>query len=103
MLQVIAPLTLVPVTIFMKVDSLAVSLVVHPVTLISITTAMRELSVAMGPVIFPVAFVASAVSPNLRALPVSEPSDPLACVFRPSHVRVRLLHNSFRMRIIWLV
>ena len=87
----------------MNVDALAVGLIVHPVALIHVTVDMGELTVAMGPVILPVAFVAGAVGPSLRALSISEATDPLSCVLRASRVRVRLPLLSLRIWVIWLV
>ena len=89
MLQVIHPLAFVSRPIHMNVDSLPVGLIVNPVALVDISVDMSELAEAMRPVVLPVTFVAGTVLPNLLAVAVSEPTDPLARVLRIGRVGVR--------------
>lgn len=88
MLEVLLPLALVPGSIHMDIDALAICLIIDPVSLINIPIDVGELSKTMGPVVLPVAFVAGAVRPDLLSIAISESTDPLSCILGPCRVSV---------------
>lgn len=78
MLEIILPFTLVPGTVLMHVDSIAVGLVIEPLALEHVAIHVPEFSIAAGFVEPPVAFVFGAVLPDLHAITVLQVSEPLA-------------------------
>ena len=77
-LEIVLPFTLVPGTVLMDVDAIAVGLVVEPLALENVAVHVPEFSIAAGLVEPPVALVFGAVLPDLDAVSVLQVSEPLA-------------------------
>ena len=101
MLLVLLPLTLIPCSIGVHVDSEAMSLVVLPVTLINIAIRVDQPALAISLVILPIALVQTAIRPDLESstVPSVRSGKPLSLVLgiildrrqRPSFSLLRIL------------
>ena len=66
----------------MNVNALAVGLVIHPIAFINISVDMSEFAESVRSIIFPIALIAGTITPDLLAIAVAEPTDPLTRVLR---------------------
>lgn len=73
----------------MNVNALAVGLVIHPIAFIYISVDMGKLAESVRSIIFPIALIACTIAPDLLAIAVAEPTDPLTRVLRTGRVGVR--------------
>jgi len=77
-LEIIFPFTLVPGTVLMNVDSIAVGLVIEPLTFEDITIHVPEFSITASLIEPPVALVFGAILPDLDTVTVLQVSEPLS-------------------------
>jgi hypothetical protein len=103
MLEVVSPISFIPCTVNMDIDSEAVSFIINPVSFIDVSIYMYEFPMTMSPVILPLAFVASTIRPDLSTEPISEPSYPLTSVSCSSLKGVKRSFFSLSRRVVFLI
>ena len=80
MLQIILPLSFIPSTILMDINSVAVGLVVEPFPFEHIAIHVPELAVSACFIESPISLVLGSVFPDLDAVAMLQVSEPLADV-----------------------
>ena len=93
MLLVFLPVALVACSFDVRVDTVAIGLVIEPLSIIDITVCVEELALTASLVILPITFVASVVGPDHGPASMSQASLPLTGVNRSCLVR---MHSSLQ-------
>ena len=87
-LKIISPLPQINYSIFMLVNSVAMSFVLNPVTIVGVSVCMIEGALAMCHVIKPVSFVSGAIKPGLNAIAFSLTTTPIPSVLSSAFINV---------------
>ena len=101
MLEIIHPRPFVPSTVYMHVNSVAISFIIYPVTFVDVAIDVNKFTLAKRTIVFPVTFVTGTVWPSLFSYSITESSYPLANVVGTRLENIDWSFFSLSIRIIW--